>query len=387
MSFDGLRAEIDRLEIGADPRDLRIVLALKDRLDAKIAAAVGVFDQLGLYDETGATSTKVWLRDEGLAPGDAHQLAKIGARMRQLPVVADAWVAGGLSGGQVRAIVANLVDRHIDRFHEGSPDLVPTLVGLSAEETNRVMAQWRQRADALDDTKPTEPERALHHSKTFGGRYVANGAFDPDNGAIIAAALDVADTGDTTQPANRRRADALVDVCKFFLDHHHLELTPRQRPHVSLIVNADDLSHGEDAHEGLAFDTATISRYLCDCSIERVVADKIAGAVSRILDLGRTTDTVTAAQRKALVARDRHCRYPGCDRPASWCDAHHIWWWSQGGPTNLDNLALLCRRHHTLIHCDPRIQVKLHADATLEITLPNGLTRTSRPPGTLPLVA
>jgi HNH endonuclease len=59
---------------------------------------------------------------------------------------------------------------------------------------------------------------------------------------------------------------------------------------------------------------------------------------------------VPTALRKALVVRDEHCAFPGCDRPQSWCDAHHVVHWADGGETNLDNLLLLCRPHHRMLH-------------------------------------
>ena len=85
---------------------------------------------------------------------------------------------------------------------------------------------------------------------------------------------------------------------------------------------------------------------LCDCDISRVI---VAGR-SEILDVGRATPTATAAQWKALVVRDQHCQHPGCDRPPSHCQPHHIWHWTRGGPTDLDNLQLLCWHHHRQHH-------------------------------------
>jgi 5-methylcytosine-specific restriction endonuclease McrA len=71
---------------------------------------------------------------------------------------------------------------------------------------------------------------------------------------------------------------------------------------------------------------------------------------SQLLDLGRRTRTVPERLRRALVLRDEHCQFPGCRAPASWCDAHHLVWWTRGGETSLWNLVLLCRRHHVAVH-------------------------------------
>jgi hypothetical protein len=76
----------------------------------------------------------------------------------------------------------------------------------------------------------------------------------------------------------------------------------------------------------------------------------VLGANSEPLDLGRSSYTVSTAQRRALIVRDGGCAFPGCDRPHRWCAAHHITHWADGGPTNLTNVVLLCGRHHRLVH-------------------------------------
>ena len=245
-----------------------------------------------------------------------------------------------------------------------------------------------RKADALiPEPEPDDRQGSLNHSQTLGGRWVTNGTFDPEAGTVIATALAAADSGDLNSPPAQRRAEALATICEFFLNNHTSTSPRRNRPQVNLVINADDLQPGDGTASSDStvytsrFDAATTSMYLCDCGINRVVADKIAGATSRILNLGRTTETVSPGQRTALAIRDRHCRWPGCDRPPSWCHAHHIWWWTRGGPTDLDNLTLLCSRHHHLVHRDQRIHLKLLPDATLEVTTPDGTTRTTRPPG------
>jgi hypothetical protein len=76
----------------------------------------------------------------------------------------------------------------------------------------------------------------------------------------------------------------------------------------------------------------------------------LGGAPRQPLEVGWTTRVVHPAPRSALAVRDRGCVFPGCDPPLAWCDAHHLWHWVDGGPTDLDNLALLCRAHHRTVH-------------------------------------
>lgn len=87
-------------------------------------------------------------------------------------------------------------------------------------------------------------------------------------------------------------------------------------------------------------------RAACDAGIVPVVL----GGRSQVLDVGRASRLATSAQVTALRIRDGGCTYPGCSAPPGWCDAHHLVHWSRGGATDLDNLTLLCRRHHTLVH-------------------------------------
>jgi hypothetical protein len=133
-----------------------------------------------------------------------------------------------------------------------------------------------------------------------------------------------------------------------------------ERPHLTLTVGVDTLmgvralgealtgppgGTGELDHTGpVASDVAR--RLACDASVRRVVV----GPGSEPLDVGRRSAVVPPAMRRAVIVRDRHCRFPGCDRPQAWCDAHHVVHWADGGPTALHNLVLLCRRHHRMVH-------------------------------------
>jgi hypothetical protein len=93
-------------------------------------------------------------------------------------------------------------------------------------------------------------------------------------------------------------------------------------------------------------DDGLLGLLACDCVLQRIVLD----AQGVPIDLGRSQRLISRKQRRLLRRRDGGCAFPCCDRPASWCDAHHIVPWEIGGPTDLDNLVLLCRRHHRLLH-------------------------------------
>ena len=101
---------------------------------------------------------------------------------------------------------------------------------------------------------------------------------------------------------------------------------------------------------------------------------------SEILDLGRKTRVVTTAQRRALVLRDGGCAFPGCDRPPEWCDAHHIIHWLDRGPTDLDNLVLLCRRHHRLIHRPDGFGIAREPTGPIVFRRPDGTVIETTPP-------
>ncbi len=90
----------------------------------------------------------------------------------------------------------------------------------------------------------------------------------------------------------------------------------------------------------------TVLRLACESRTGWLIID----GEREVLDMGRRSRTVSPAQRRAVTARDRHCRYPGCRAPARWCDVHHLVEWEHGGLTDLGNLVLLCRRHHVAVH-------------------------------------
>jgi HNH endonuclease len=105
-----------------------------------------------------------------------------------------------------------------------------------------------------------------------------------------------------------------------------------------------------------------------------VLPPTLGGAPTQPLEVGRTSRVVQAAQRTALAVHDGGCVFPGCERPLAWCEAHHLRHWLHGGPTDLANLALLCRAHHRAVH-EGGWRLRRHPDGRLTAIPPPGRHR------------
>ena len=129
-------------------------------------------------------------------------------------------------------------------------------------------------------------------------------------------------------------------------DDEGKRVLPVLRVSTSLDALLEGLHRAGITDSGESLSAATLRRMACDAEIIPTVLN----SEGRVIDVGRRTRRVSEALRCVLIARDGGCVWPGCDAPPSRCDAHHIKHWANGGPTNADNLALLCHRHHILLH-------------------------------------
>ena len=189
------------------------------------------------------------------------------------------------------------------------------------------------------------------------GMTALNGQLDPEAAAVLTAALDPLSApnpcsengGRDPRPAERRRAEALIEVCRRATAAGG-EAPATNKAQVVVLIDLHALT---DAVRGAGttltdqvLSPQTVRKLACDASIIPVVV----GGEGQPLDVGRTRRLVTPALLAALWVRDKRCTFPGCGRPPRWCDSHHVTHWSNGGPTALTNLALLCSHHHTWVH-------------------------------------
>jgi hypothetical protein len=186
------------------------------------------------------------------------------------------------------------------------------------------------------------------------GSASAGGSGDPVSHEIIMTAIHAASAPSgpaDPRSAAQRRFDGLVTICERALRAGELPDTGGVAPHVSVIVDYTTLTRAQGASGatlgyGTVISGAAARMLGCDGSISRI----ITGPEGQVLDSGRATRTFTAAQRRAIITRDRHCQHGHCDTPAAWCDIHHKTHWADGGPTSIDNGILLCGRHHRHTH-------------------------------------
>ena len=324
-------------------------------------------ERRGIFGRDGHLSAASWLATSfRVGWGAARDQVRTARGLDGMPETRKALDAGEVSLSAARVLVQA---READpvAFARSEPELVEAARVHQVGDLQRVATHWRQaverdRADGRRDR--LREMRSLHASRTFAGMVRVDGDLDPETGEALLTSLRAvmdaeARSGGEARSGERReqdartpaqrRADALGEVCRQWLDRSDRPRVGGERPHVTVTIGVEALrdlrSSAELDHVG-PVRPEVARRLACDASIVRVV---MAGP-SEPLDVGRRTPVISPAQRRAVVARDGHCRFPGCDRPATWCDAHHIHHWADGGATALGNLILLCRRHHRMLH-------------------------------------
>jgi hypothetical protein len=359
-AVDALRSEtLPELPDARIEEDFTELQRAVELLEVERLRRLAEIDRRRLFERDGHLSAASWLASTfKVAWGTAREHLRIARALEEMPQTRQALDAGELSMSAVRVLVATR-DADPSAFGRCEKELVQAARIHSMKDLQRVAAYWRQaveREQSLEGDEKVRERRRLHASVSFLGMVRVDGDLDPETGETLLTALrTVLDAesrsggGDDRTPA-QRRADALGEICRQWLDLAERPSVAGERPHVTVTVDADALQGalGETSeldHVGAVHPDAA-RRLACDASIMRVV---MAGR-SEPLDVGRRTPVVSPAMRRALIVRDRHCRFPGCDRPHTWCDAHHVVHWADGGPTALPNLLLLCRRHHRMVH-------------------------------------
>ena len=349
---------------------LLAVRAEMDRLEAVFAGLAHAGHVRGVGSVDGAASTAAWLRHRaGMREGDAKAAIQCGAVCELLPAIDRAWRDGEISTGAVRVIAEGRVKGFDGELQGCEGEFLRLARAKDMQGLRAAVAHFRNLARG--DGKEPRSLDGLHVSQTFGGRTALRGDLSDVEGETVTTALHAytdPPSMDDPLPTSARMAAALVRICEVALAH--LGDENRTNAHVNVVVDWETLTDGRLGRTDGAFTgpihPEAVRKLLCDCSVSRVVT----GPRGEVLDVGRSRRTVPPPMRRALVVRDDGCRFPGCNRPSGWCDAHHVVHWSAGGPTALDNLVLLCDRHHHVSHL-PGWNVKFDGEE-LRVLRPDG---------------
>ncbi|TQK29177.1 HNH endonuclease signature motif containing protein [Arthrobacter sp. SLBN-53] len=349
---------------------LAAAVSARNLLDFVIASAVVAAERAGVPGRRHLCTGADVLRLLGMAPGAAARAVRVGRAASSLPALTTAQRLGGIGIEFADAVGKGVA--HVESRTPLSDEERATVVRALMVQTSPAEVAAKARAIAIDRGASLAPadrvvpvaENATLNEMTLvqnaEGRFEATLDLDVGTGEELCAALDplcrpvpLPDGSPDPRSVDARRAEALGQVLRTYLSQSRRPMSGGVLPHVTLIRPvAPGVTAGNSGEvvDRLGFggpiSAATAELIACDSTLTSVIVDH-AGVP---LDVGRAQRLFTPAIRKALAVRDGGCAHPGCGRPVSWCDAHHIHPWSAGGATSVDNGVLLCRLHQSLIH-------------------------------------
>lgn len=293
-----------------------------------------------------------------MAAGRAHQAVARSRVLTTARATLVAWTTGRISTDQATLLLDEAVAVP-DQFAAAESELAAIVQDLTVTDTRRALGYWRQMVDG-PGTRHAELEeeqmRGISVSPSLDGMVRIDGWMTRLAGQALITALDALippPGGDDTRTPRQRRHDALEDLARHYLDNPDTPTVGGEKPHVNLVCDLPALQGIpgglHQTETGQLLSISQLRTITCDCSLSRI----ILGPDSEIIDVGRRTRIIPTGLRRAVITRDQHCTWPGCDRNPRWCDIHHIQHWANGGATQPANLRLLCRYHHTRIHQEP----------------------------------
>jgi hypothetical protein len=319
-------------EIDALADDIAITAAHIDAATHRLLTLIREFDRAGGWHRQGALSCAHWLSWRiGLGLGPAREKVRVAHKLAELPLLDEAFRRGELSYSKLRAMT-----RVASSANEAA--LLDLARNSTAAQLERICRYYRgAHPSARTDPRGDDERRWVVQQPTEDGMVAIQIRLHPEEAARLMRALEhCADSGSL--------ADGAVALADSALAAKPSDDGNPVRPPVEVVVHvAAATLEGQTAlGDGLSPDTCR--RLLCDAGVVPISED----AAGRTIDVGRKTRTIPAALRRALDARDRTCRYPGCTHRRLL--AHHAHHWIDGGETRLSNLFLTCRRHHGLLH-------------------------------------
>lgn len=357
---------------------------------AHLARLTGALDAAGGAEQAGHKSTAAFLRTRcGLTAGHAAEVLATGRALRGLTATEKALHAGEISFDQAHILARTVTGLDADQAGPAEQLLLDNAPGLDSSQFRRLAAEVSYRADpdaAEERERKRWERRHLSFGLTLDDTGLLHGACgDTASFEILRTAAEafappggVADT----RTAAQRRLDGLVTACKIALDSGRAPQRHGSAPQVTVLVHDQTLAQvpGAPPAQTGHGQALTARQVLTMCCAAQVSAIRWADGLP--LDVGRAARTEPLGLRRALEARDRGCRWPGCDALAAWSTAHHINGWVRGARTALNELVLLCHVHHAYFVHQLGWRITGNPNGTLHFTHPGGsVTRPSPLPG------
>ncbi|WP_414944422.1 DUF222 domain-containing protein [Amycolatopsis sp. cmx-11-32] len=308
------------------------------------------------------------------------------------PLTAEAAAEGAIGGRQIDAIIRVLARIPSTVPDDGVRAGEMTLVALARRAGPREIAKaGRRLLDHLDpdgkeprneDPKDTRPE--LRFVKHRDGSLGLKARLDLETYARLKSDLDpmakphkAIDGIRDSRTQDERYGDAFTDYVRLKTTSRNLPGQAGEATHILVTMSYEDLIRDiGEAHLDLVGPISVTDARILACDAR--VRPGVLGTAGEPLDIGRSKRTVSLAQKYALTIRDGGCTFPGCDMPVPRCTAHHLVFWRHHGETKIDNLVLLCTKHHRLIH-HSEWKVQIAQDGLPEFTAPAYLDPTGTP--------
>ena len=331
-----------------------------DRLELGFSGDAAAFAAGEQFQNDDSTTPVEWMRhDCKMSFGTAVDRLTVGEQLPRLPKSVEAALAGeiGFAHLSVLARTLNVLEKDVPNANLDEADLLEKAKTSTPGRLWHYCIRLRHALNAqavAAEQRFAAQERWLRLTTLEDGSVFISGRVDSIGGAAVRTAVEPLarrmGEGDN-RCLERRMGDAVVELATIVLDSGRLPHVASQRPHLQVTTTLETLrglagSPAADMEFAQPIATPTVQRLACDSSISRV----IFGPDSTVIEAGRARRVVSGSMRRALNARDQFCRWPGCERPATWSAAHHLVHWTEGGNTNLSNLILLCHRHHWMVH-------------------------------------
>jgi hypothetical protein len=366
--------------------------------ESRLLTLIHEFDKKQYWADLGLHSCAHWLNFKcGIGMNAAREKVRVAHALAKLPRINERFANGALSYSKVRAMT-----RIADESNEDY--LLMIAKHGTAHHVEKLVSKYRTAKRTQDNKTANEQHknRELTHYYDHDGSLIIKAHVPPEQGALIIKALEMAmdaafaetsesspatpvqrgashrendvhsegtlitETPKDPEPIAARRADALTEIAETYMNNNESSGSTADRYQVVIHVHpegtstaeASNIECGSGVHpegtltaetphleDGPHVTAETSKRIACDSTIVAIREDKNGEALS----IGRRSRTIPPPMRRALRNRDKGCRFPGCTN-TRFVDGHHIQHWAAGGETSLDNLVLLCRRHHRLVH-------------------------------------